>query len=131
MTLDIRADVDSIWVSGAYGKASITARTIGFIIKNNEVVEKEKMKIKLSVDLKQIKIDDGFDRDSTAVANFLITMAAAERKGARVTFTVDDSISNTSDNQGHQFKLFKVSEITVKRDTPEGVVTESTFKCVV
>lgn len=135
MSIKFKAEIDSVWVSLTYEKVSITARTIDFIVFNNSVLEKEKMKIKLSINMAKAKCGPDADK-SPATMNelatmhaFFKTMASVSKKNSQVLFTVSDQFTETRDNQGHRFKLFKVSEIAVKRDTVEGSVTDCVLEC--
>lgn len=129
MTIEIKAELDSCWFSSTYEKASFTAKTVDFIIVNNEVVENKKMKIKLVANMTKAKYENGGMENP--MQEFFNTMMAVADKNSKLFFTVLDEFSESFDSQGHRYKLFKVQEIVVKRDTPEGLVTDKTFQCVV
>ena len=98
MTLSVQAKNESFFMSSYFKKVYITAKTTKHVINDNEIIEDDKMLIKLVY---------SFEEEDIAKARDLIGKLIDKNP---ITFIVETDFTDVKDNKGHTLKQFTVLE---------------------
>lgn len=99
MSLSIQAKAESFFLSASYKRLYITAKTAKHIINDNEIIEDDKMLIKLV-----------YPYEEEAIPQVREMIGKLVDKDP-ITFTVGTEFTDVKDNKGHTLKQFTVLEI--------------------